>query len=57
MNNNDYKSILKSLNKTINIYRSRRNKWTLLKRNSRLQIQKNFSIHDMANTYMKNWVF
>ena len=35
MNNNDYKSILKSLNKTINIYRSRRNKWTFLKRNSR----------------------
>lgn len=57
MINNDYRSILKSLNKTINIYKYRRKKWTSLKRSSRLQIQKNFSILNMANTYMKNWIF
>ena len=57
MNNNDHRSIYKNLNRTINFYKYKRKEWKLLKRNSRLQIQKNFSIQNMANTYMKNWIF
>ena len=57
MNNNDHRSIYKNLNRTINFYKYKRKKWKLLKKNSRLQIQKNFSIPNMANIYMKNWIF
>ena len=57
MVNNDHQSIYKNLNKTINFYKYKRREWKLLKKNSRLQIQKNFSIPNMANTYMKNWIF
>ena len=57
MSNNDHRSIYKNLNRTINFYKYKRKEWKLLKKNSRLQIQKNFSIPNMANTYMKNWIF
>jgi glycosyltransferase involved in cell wall biosynthesis len=57
MSNNDYSSIIKNLNKTINIFKFKRKEWNLLKKNCRLQIKKNFSIQNMANTYMKNWIF
>ena len=57
MTNNDYQSIFKNLNKTINFYKYKRKEWKLLKKNSRLQIQKKFSIANMANTYMENWIF
>ena len=57
MFNNDYSSIIKNLNKTINIFKFKRKEWNSLKKNCRLQIKKNFSIQNMANTYMKNWIF
>jgi glycosyltransferase involved in cell wall biosynthesis len=57
MNNNDHPSIYKNLIRTINFYKYKRKEWKLLKKNSRLQIQKNFSIPNMANIYMKNWIF
>ncbi len=57
MKNNDAQSILKNLKKTINILKLKKNKWKSLKKNSRLQIKKNFSIPNMANVYLKNWVF
>jgi glycogen synthase len=57
MTNNDHRSIFKNLNKTINFYKYKKEEWKLLKKKSRLQIQKNFSISRMANTYMKNWIF
>ncbi len=57
MFNNDSSSILRSLNKTIYIFRYKKKEWTTLKKNCRLQIKKNFSIQNMANTYMKNWIF
>ena len=57
MSNNDHASILRYLNKVINILKFKRKEWTLLKKNCRLQIRKNFSIQNMANKYMKKWVF
>ena len=45
------------LNKTIKYYKYKKKEWKLLKKNSRLQIQKKFSIENMASTYMKNWIF
>lgn len=57
MFNNDSSSIFRSLNKTIYIFRYKKKEWTSLKKNCRLQIKKNFSIQNMANTYMKNWIF
>ncbi len=57
MSNNDHVSILRYLNKAINILKFKRKEWTLLKKNCRLQIRKNFSIQNMANKYMKKWVF
>jgi len=57
MANNDSKSILKNLNSTIKFYKNRKENWISIKKNCRLQIQKNFSIPNMANAYMKNWIF
>jgi len=57
MNKNDSQSILKNLKKTIYFLKYKKKKWKFLKKNSRLQIKKNFSIPNMANTYLKNWVF
>jgi glycosyltransferase involved in cell wall biosynthesis len=57
MKNNDYQSIYKNLKKTIYFLKFKKNKWKSLKKNSRLQIKKNFSIPNMANAYLKNWVF
>ena len=57
MKNNDYQSIIKNLKKVIKIFKHKKKEWKYLKKNSRLQIQKNFSIPNMANTYLKNWIF
>jgi glycosyltransferase involved in cell wall biosynthesis len=57
MKNNDAQSIFKNLKRTINILKFKKKKWKSLKKNSRLQIKKNFSILNMANAYLKNWVF
>ena len=57
MKNNDYQSIFKNLKKTIYFLKYKKNKWKFIKRNSRLQIIKKFSIPNMADAYLKNWVF
>ena len=57
MINNDHRSILKNLKKTIDIIKYKKKKWSFLKKNSRLKIKKNYSIEEMSNTYIKNWIF
>ena len=34
-----------------------KSEWSLLKKKSRLQIKENFSIPNMANSYLKKWIF
>ena len=57
MKNNDNKSIYKNLKKTIYFLKYKKKEWKFFKKHSRIQIKKNFSIPNMANTYVKNWVF
>ncbi len=56
INNNNYKSILYGLKKTINIFENEKKKWKYLKKQSRLRIKKNFSIPKMSNAYFNSWV-
>ena len=55
--NNDYLSIMNGLKKSINVFKNKKKNWKSIKKNSRLQIKKNFLIEKMANTYLKNWIF
>ena len=57
MANNDHRSIFKNLKRVINLFKYKKKEWNSLKKNSRLQIKKNFSIPSMANTYLKKWIF
>ena len=57
LNRNDHLSITKGLSKTIKIIKIKKNKWKLLKKNTRLQIKKNFSIEKMSEKYFENWIF
>ena len=57
MRNNDHQSILNGLIKSIKIFRYNKNKWNTLKKNSRQQIKKNFSIAKMSNKYLRAWIF
>ena len=54
---NDHQSIFKNLNKIIIFFMNNKSKWRFLKKKSRLQIKKNFSIPSMANLYLKKWIF
>ena len=54
---NDYLSISKTLKKSINIFETQKKKWNFYKKNTRLQIKKNFSIKKMSDNYLKVWVF
>ena len=54
---NDHQSIFKNLNKVINFFMNNKSEWSLLKKKSRLQIKENFSIPNMANSYLKKWIF
>ena len=36
---------------------NREREWNLLKKRSRLQIKKNFSIKKMANLYLEKWTY
>ena len=42
--------------KSIETFRNNKKIWNSLKRNSRLQIKKNFSIETMSNLYFENWI-
>ncbi len=55
MINNDHQSIFKNLNKIIKKQIGNKRNWKLLKKNSRLQIVKNFSISNMSKEYLLNW--
>ena len=57
MNDNNNISIINNLKKIINSFKYKKKQWRFKKKNCRLQIQKNFSIPNMANTYLKNWIF
>ena len=57
MSNNNHESIIYSLKKSIDVFNNKKKKWRSLKKNSRLQIKKNFSIEKMANTYFQKWIF
>ena len=57
MNNNDHISIFKNLKRILNFFKYKKKEWRSYKKNSRLQIQKNFSITNMSNSYFKNWIF
>ena len=54
---NDYKTIFKDLKKIINLIIDQKFEWKTIKKNSRTQIQNNFSISNMANSYLQKWVF
>mgnify|MGYP003706679045 FL=1 len=54
---NDHQSILKNLKKVINFFMNNKAEWRFLKKKSRSHIQKNFSISNMANSYLKKWIF
>ena len=53
---NDYLSIKRGLEKSINIFQNKKKDWKLIKKNSRLQIQNNYSIEKMAKTYLEKWL-
>ena len=57
MSNNNSQSIIHSLKKSINVFNNKKKRWRSLKKNSRLQIKKNFSIEKMANIYFQEWIF
>ncbi len=57
MNNNDDQSIFKNLIKVIQYNIKNKKKWKHLKKNSRLQIIKEFSISKMSKEYIQNWIF
>ena len=57
MTNNDAQSIFKNLNKIIQYRIKNKKDWKLLKKKSRLQIIKNFSISNMSKEYLQNWTF
>ncbi len=56
MANNNQQSIFKYLKKTINFHNDKKKYWKVLKKNCRIQIQKNFLITKTANAYLKNWI-
>ncbi len=57
MDKNDHESIFKNLGKTISTFKNKKKEWKSMKKNSRLQIKNNFSITNMANSYLNNWIF
>ena len=57
MDKNDSETILKNLIKIINILIKNKTLWKSLKKKSRLEIKKSFSIESMSNSYLKEWTF
>ena len=57
MKKNDNISIAKNLKRVINIFRNKKKYWKTLKNESRINIQKKYSIEKMSDTYLKKWVF
>ena len=53
---NSKQTISSKLDKVIKDYVYKKKEWALLKKNSRIQIKKNFSISKMANRYIQHWI-
>ena len=53
---NSKQTISSKLDKVIKYYVYKKKEWALLKKNSRIQIKKNFSISKMANRYFQHWI-
>ena len=53
---NSKQTISSKLDKVIKYYVYKKKEWALLKKNSRIQIKKNFSISNMANKYVQHWI-
>ncbi len=54
---NDPKTIKNGLKKSIEIFKNKKEYWKTLKKNSRIQIKKNYSIKKMASIYLESWTF
>ena len=57
LNNNNSESIIMKLEKFLNFFINNKDEWEIFKKKSRLQIEKNFSILKMENSYMQTWKF
>lgn len=57
INNYNSEKIFKSLMKIININISNKSKWKKIKKKCQIQIKNNFSISNMANSYLNVWTF
>lgn len=53
---NSKQTISSKLDKVIKYYVYKKKEWALLKKNSRIQIKKNFSISNMADKYVQHWI-
>ena len=56
MKNNDEQTIFKNLIKVIQYNIKNKKKWKFLKKKSRLQIMREFSISKMSKGYLQSWV-
>ena len=54
---NDPATIKNGLRKSIKIFKNKQANWKTLKKNSRIQIKKNYSIEKMASKYLESWTF
>ena len=57
MKNNNVQSIFRNLDKVIQLRVNNKKNWKILKKKTRLQIVKNFSISNMSNEYLQNWAY
>ncbi len=57
MKNNNTQSIFRNLEKIIQLQSNNSKNWKTLKKKTRLQIIKNFSISNTSNEYLQNWAF
>lgn len=56
-NDNKQEVLIQELKKIINLFINNKSEWQSLKKKSRLHIKNNFSISNMADSYLKNWIF
>ena len=57
MKNNNVQSIFRNLDRVIQLRVNNKKNWKILKKKTRLQIVKNFSISNMSNEYLQNWAY
>jgi glycosyltransferase involved in cell wall biosynthesis len=57
MKNNNVQSIFRNLDRVIQLQVNNKKNWKILKKKTRLQIIKNFSISNMSNEYLQNWAY